>query len=163
MKSAPFAIGCGYDVHRLAPSIPLRLCGLTIPFEMGLEANSDGDVALHALCDALLGAAALGDIGKHFPPSDNQYKGIDSRELLTRVVELLSLEGFTIGNVDLTIMAERPKIGKYIEEMKQILALYLGEQAGISIKATTCEKLGFVGREEGMAAMAVALLYRNNQ
>ena len=127
---------------------------------MGLEAHSDGDVALHALCDALLGAAALGDIGYHFPPSDDSYKGIDSRILLERVAALIASEGWSIGNIDLVIIAQAPKMLPYIEAMKASIAAILGKEVRISIKATTTEHLGYIGRKEGIAAQAVALLYR---
>lgn len=158
--SCPFSVGTGFDVHRLAVGYPLRICGVEIPYEMGLEAHSDGDVALHALCDALLGAAALGDIGYHFPPSDNNYKGIDSRILLERVASLVASEDWSIGNIDLVIIAQAPKMLPYIEAMKESIAAILGKEVRISIKATTTEHLGYTGRKEGIAAQAVALLYR---
>lgn len=160
MSKLPFAVGLGYDVHRLKEGIPLRLCGVTIPFHKGLDAHSDGDVALHALCDALLGALALGDIGKHFPPNDDTYKNINSCQLLQQVVLMIREKGYAVGNVDLTILAEKPKIMKHIPAMQEALQPILGVGVPISIKATTNEQLGFVGREEGIAAHAVALVYR---
>lgn len=156
----PFSVGIGYDVHKFAPNIPLVICGVTIPYEMGLEAHSDGDVALHALADALLGAAALGDIGKHFPPNDMAYKGIDSRLLLQRVVALLHQETWQIANVDIVIIAQAPKMAPHIEDMRRSLAQILGEEVRISVKATTTEHLGFTGRKEGIAAQATALIYQ---
>lgn len=161
MSHVRITTGIGYDVHRLASGRKLRLCGVEIPFHLGLEAHSDGDVAIHALCDALLGAAALGDIGKLFPPSAPQYKDADSRDLLKEVVGLLHQKGFTPGNVDITIIAEEPKIGPYVPQMRSVLSLVLGSEVLISIKATTNERLGFAGRQEGIAALATCLLYRN--
>ncbi len=158
--TCPFSIGSGFDVHRFIPNRPLIICGVEIPYEMGLEAHSDGDVAFHAITDALLGAAALGDIGKHFPPEDNSYKNIDSRILLEKVLVLLKKEKWNIGNIDLTIIAEKPKILPFIEKMHLSLRQSLGDAVQISIKATTTEKLGFLGRKEGMAAQAVALLFK---
>ncbi len=157
----PFSVGIGYDVHRLASGIPLKICGVEIEHEMGLEAHSDGDVALHALSDALLGAAALGDIGQHFPPSDDAYKGIDSTILLDRVVTLLHEKGWRVGNVDLVIIAQAPKMAPHIPKMKEVLSRFLGEEVQISIKATTTEHLGFTGRKEGIAALATTLLCRH--
>lgn len=154
-----FRIGSGYDVHRLAVGRPLVLCGVHIPAEYGEEAHSDGDVALHALCDAMLGALALGDIGHLFPDTDPRYKNIDSRILLretySRVVEL----GWQIANTDLTILLQAPKLAPYINAMRNTLATDLNlDIAQVSIKATTTERLGFVGRGEGIAAEAVVLL-----
>lgn len=156
-----FRIGSGYDVHRLAVGRPLVLCGVHIPAEYGEEAHSDGDVALHALCDAMLGALALGDIGHLFPDTDPRYKNIDSRILLretySRVVEL----GWQIANTDLTILLQAPKLAPYINAMRNTLATDLNlDIAQVSIKATTTERLGFVGRGEGIAAEAVVLLQR---
>ncbi len=156
-----FRIGSGYDVHRLAVGRPLVLCGVHIPSEYGEEAHSDGDVALHALCDAMLGALALGDIGLLFPDTDPRYKNIDSRILLretySRVVEL----GWQIANTDLTILLQAPKLAPYINAMRNTLATDLNlDMAQVSIKATTTERLGFVGRGEGIAAEAVVLLQR---
>ena len=156
-----FRIGSGYDVHRLSVGRPLVLCGVHIPSEYGEEAHSDGDVALHALCDAMLGALALGDIGHLFPDTDPRYKNIDSRILLretySRVVEL----GWQIANTDLTILLQAPKLAPYINAMRNTLATDLNlDMAQVSIKATTTERLGFVGRGEGIAAEAVVLLQR---
>ena len=152
-------IGYGYDVHRLTEGRPLVLGGVTIPWEKGLLGHSDADVMLHALMDALLGAAALGDIGHLFPDSDQRYRGIDSRKLLRRVAVLLEQAGYTVGNVDLTLVAQRPKIAPYIDDMRTNIAADLGVSiTRVSVKATTEEGLGFTGTGEGMAAHAVALL-----
>lgn len=152
-------IGQGYDVHKLTENRDLILCGVKIPYEKGLLGHSDADVALHALSDALLGAAALGDIGKHFPDTDERFKGADSMMLLKEVVRLITEKGYVISNVDITIIAQRPKIGGYIEEMRQNVATALSVAIdAVSVKATTTEKLGFEGRGEGISAMAVALL-----
>ncbi len=152
-------IGFGYDVHRLVEGRELWLCGVKIDHALGLLGHSDADVAIHALCDALLGAACLRDIGYHFPDSDPRYKGIDSRVLLREVVGLLDAEGYELGNCDLTICAERPKINPHIPAMQAQLAQCLGCDAGqVSVKATTTEKLGFTGREEGISAYAVVLI-----
>jgi 2-C-methyl-D-erythritol 2,4-cyclodiphosphate synthase len=152
-------VGFGYDVHRLVEGRPLILGGIRIPHVKGLDGHSDADVLVHALMDALLGAAGLRDIGYYFPPSDPAFKGADSVQLLTKVVALLKEEGWQPVNVDLTLLAERPKINPHVEAMRARLAeaLHL-EPRRIGIKATTNEGLGFVGREEGMAAYAVALL-----
>ena len=152
-------IGHGYDVHRLVPGRRLILCGVEIPHHLGLLGHSDADVAVHALCDALLGAAALGDIGRHFPDTDPAYAGADSLLLLGRVMELLRTEGWQVENADLTILAQRPKLMPFIPQMRQNLARAMGVPVtAVSVKATTEEGLGFTGREEGMAAHAVALL-----
>ena len=152
-------IGYGYDVHRLTEGRPLVLGGVTIPWEKGLLGHSDTDVMLHALTDALLGAAALGDIGHLFPDSDQRYRGIDSRKLLRRVAVLLEQEGYAVGNVDVTLVAQRPKIAPYIDDMRTNIAADLGVSiTRVSVKATTEEGLGFTGTGEGMAAHAVALL-----
>ena len=152
-------IGYGYDVHRLTAGRSLVLGGVTIPWERGLLGHSDADVLLHALMDALLGAAALGDIGKLFPDSDPRYRGIDSRKLLRRVAVLLEREGYAVGNVDMTLVAQRPKVAPYIEAMRANIAADLGvSSTRVSVKATTEEGLGFTGTGEGMAAHAVALL-----
>lgn len=157
-----FRIGHGYDVHALAEGLNLRLGGVTIPHEKGLVAHSDGDVAVHAICDALLGAAALGDIGLHFPDTDMRYKGVDSLVLLRRTVQLLSQAGYSIGNVDCTIIMQRPKLRPHIDRMRQTLAGCMGIGAEcVSVKATTTEHLGFTGREEGVAVHAVALIYES--
>lgn len=153
--------GLGYDVHRLVEGRELWLCGIRLPHEKGLLGHSDADVALHALCDALLGAAALGDIGKHFPPSDDRYKGIDSKILLERCVAMVRENGYEIGNVDITICAERPKINPHVAEMRKCVADVMQIPCeDVSIKATTTEKLGFTGREEGISAYATALIER---
>lgn len=157
-----FRIGNGFDVHRLVEGRPCIICGVDIPFELGLLGHSDADVALHALADALLGAAALGDIGKHFPDTDPRWKGADSRMLLRRVVEILAGEGFRPCNADITIMAQAPKMLPHIEAMRANVAADLAVDLGrVSVKATTTEKLGFTGRKEGIAAMATALVVRN--
>ena len=157
-----FRVGTGFDVHALVEGRPLVLCGVTVPWEKGLLGHSDADVALHALMDALLGAAALGDIGKHFPDTDDRYKGADSRMLLETVAKLLDAEGWKVNNVDVTIIAQRPKLAPFIPQMKKTVAQDLGVDAGaVNIKATTTEKLGFTGRGEGIAAEAIASLIRN--
>ena len=154
-------IGTGFDVHRLTEGRKLILCGIEIPFEKGLLGHSDADVAVHALMDAMLGAAAMGDIGRHFPDTDDAYKGISSMILLQKVRELIEQEGFRLGNADITIMAQRPKLSPYIEKMRTNIAAVLGMDAGsINVKATTTEKLGFVGRQEGIAAEAVCTINR---
>ena len=156
-----FRVGNGFDVHKFAENRELWLCGVKVPHDMGLLGHSDADVALHALCDALLGAASMRDIGFHFPDTDPAYKGADSRVLLRRVVELIAAEGFSIGNVDVTIIAQKPKLLPYIPEMISTVAQDLGIDAGrVSVKATTTERLGFTGRGGGMAAMATALIAR---
>lgn len=152
-------IGLGYDVHQLVPDRPLWLGGIEIPHTLGLLGHSDADVLLHAICDALLGAAALGDIGKHFPDNDPQYKNIDSKILLRHCNELLSANGYRVGNIDSIIVAQRPKVGPYILQMRQTIANILGIDPGaVSVKATTTEHLGFEGREEGISAHAVVIL-----
>jgi len=152
-------IGQGFDAHAFKEGGRLVLGGVEIPHDKGLAAHSDGDVALHALCDALLGAAALGDIGHHFPDKDPQFKGIDSRILLRRVAGLLREAGFTVGNVDVTIVAQAPRLAPYIELMRAHIAEDLGLAAGaVSVKATTTERMGFTGRGEGIAAFAIALI-----
>lgn len=154
-------VGTGFDVHQLKEGLPLVLGGVKIPFEKGLLGHSDADVLVHALMDALLGAAALGDIGRHFPDTDPQYRGISSMELLRRVKGLLDKDGWRVGNVDITLMAQRPKIKSLIGDMTDNLSKTLDlETCRINIKGTTTERLGFVGREEGIAAQAVCLLYR---
>ena len=152
-------IGHGYDVHRFCDGDFITLGGVRIPHKYGLLAHSDGDVLLHALSDALLGAAALGDIGKHFPDTDPQFKGADSRVLLRHVVGIVQAKGWKVGNVDATIVAQAPKMAPHIENMRQLIAEDLQvELDQINVKATTTEKLGFTGREEGIAVHAVALL-----
>ncbi len=155
-------IGTGFDVHRFADDRELWLCGIKVPHDQGLLGHSDADVAIHALCDALLGALALGDIGKHFPDSDPQYKGIDSKKLLVEVCGLIGRQGWSVGNADITIMAERPKLRPYIDSMRECLAEVMGlGPERISVKATTTEGLGFTGRREGIAAQAAVLLCRS--
>lgn len=155
-------IGHGYDVHRLTENRKLILGGVTIPYEKGLLGHSDADVLLHAISDSLLGAAALGDIGKHFPDSDPQYKGIDSRILLRHVVNLLKEFGYSIGNIDATIIAQRPKLASYIEEMIKNVAADCDVSADVvNIKATTEEGLGFSGEGLGISAHAVCTIYKN--
>ena len=152
-------IGQGYDAHRFEPGKPLVLGGVPIAHDEGLKAHSDGDVLIHALCDALLGAAGLGDIGRHFPDSDPAYAGADSRELLRRVVVQLQDRGWQVGNVDLTAVAQRPKLASYIDAMRQVLAVDLRvNPQQVNVKATTTEGMGFTGRGEGIAAHAVALI-----
>jgi len=152
-------VGMGFDVHRLVEGRPLWLGGVNIPWERGLLGHSDADVAIHALCDALLGAAALRDIGYHFPDTDPRYKGIDSRLLLRHVMRLLDEQGYRLGNCDITICAEQPKLNPHIPAMQQELAACMDCEPGqVSIKATTTEKLGYTGRGEGIAAYAVALI-----
>lgn len=156
-----FRIGHGYDVHALADGLRLVLGGVEIPHSKGCVAHSDGDVAIHALCDALLGAAALGDIGLHFPDSSDEFRGINSRILLRRVAALLREKGYEIGNVDCTIQMQRPKLRPYIDRMREAMAEDLGIGADrVSVKATTTERLGFEGREEGVSVSAVALIFR---
>ena len=152
-------IGHGYDVHRLVPDRALILGGVHIPHSLGLLGHSDADVLVHAVMDALLGAAALGDIGKLFPDTDPQYAGIDSLLLLDRVRERIAAAGYGIGNIDVTVIAQKPKLAPYIPEMRQNLSRVLGvDENRINIKATTEERLGFTGSEEGMACHAVCLL-----
>jgi 2-C-methyl-D-erythritol 2,4-cyclodiphosphate synthase len=152
-------IGHGFDAHRFAAGRPLVLGGVTIPHDYGLEAHSDGDVVIHALGDALLGAAALGDIGAHFPDSSDSYADIDSRILLRAVIALLAEHGWRLGNADITIVAQAPKLAPYIRQMREILADDMQcDAAEVSVKATTTEKMGYIGREEGIAAHAVVLL-----
>ncbi|WP_298438792.1 2-C-methyl-D-erythritol 2,4-cyclodiphosphate synthase [Geobacter sp.] len=154
-------IGHGYDVHCLVEGRKLILGGVDIPWEKGLLGHSDADVLLHAISDAILGALALGDIGKHFPDTDPQYKGADSRKLLRHVMELAGQNGYRLGNLDATIVAQRPKLAPHIPEMRANIAADLGaETERINVKATTTEQLGFAGRGEGIAAYAVVLLER---
>lgn len=157
-------IGNGYDVHALAEGLPLWLGGVRIDSPVGCIAHSDGDVAIHALCDALLGALALGDIGKHFPDTSAEFKGIDSKILLRRVMDLIERDGWSVVNVDVTIAMQRPKLAPYIVAMRECMASIMGCSAGqVSVKATTTEKLGFVGRGEGCEVYAVALLEQKNE
>lgn len=155
-------IGHGYDVHRLTEDRDLILGGVKIPYEKGLLGHSDADVCVHALMDAILGAAALGDIGQHFPDTDERYKGADSLELLREVCELIENIGYSLGNADITIIAQRPKLAPYIEQMRENIADFCGVDIhDIHVKATTTEHLGFEGRGEGISAHAVALLIRS--
>jgi len=152
-------VGFGFDVHSLEEGIPFYLGGVLIQHTKGAKGHSDADVVLHAVCDALLGAAALGDIGKHFPDTSSEFKGIDSKILLKRVVELLSSKGYKTGNVDVSLVLEKPKIAPYISQMQQAIAEVMNMDTGcISVKATTNERMGYVGREEGVAAYAVVLI-----
>ena len=152
-------VGQGYDVHQLVSGRKLILGGVTIPYQLGLAGHSDADVLIHALCDALLGAAAKGDIGQHFPDSDARYRDADSRQLLRHVMQLLVDDGWLVGNADLTIIAEAPKLAPFLPEMRNLLAADMRiDQQQLNIKATTTEKLGFCGRGEGIAAMAVVML-----
>lgn len=152
-------IGHGYDAHRFMVGRPLIIGGVTIPHDMGMEAHSDGDVLVHALCDALLGAAGLGDIGRHFPDNSDEFAGIDSRILLRRVILQLHQHELTVGNADITLIAQAPKMAPYIMTMRDNLAADLQVSAGrINVKATTTERMGFTGRKEGIAAHAVVLL-----
>lgn len=154
-------IGTGYDVHRLTEGRKLILCGVEIPWDLGLLGHSDADVALHALMDAMLGAAAMGDIGKHFPDTDPQYKGISSILLLKKTAELLQRSGYRLVNADVTIVAQKPKLLPYIPQMRKNIAEAVGcSEEAISVKATTTEKLGFEGRQEGISSQAVCLLQR---
>lgn len=152
-------IGHGFDVHRFGDGDHIVLGGVTIPFTQGFIAHSDGDVAIHALCDALLGAAGLGDIGQHFPDTSAEFENIDSRILLRKVVELIQAKGFAVGNADLTVVAQAPKITGHIPVMRENLAVDLGVNVDCcNVKATTTEQLGYTGRGEGIAAHAVVLL-----
>ncbi|HZK00007.1 MAG TPA: 2-C-methyl-D-erythritol 2,4-cyclodiphosphate synthase [Tissierellaceae bacterium] len=152
-------IGFGYDVHQLVEGRKLIIGGIEIPYEKGLLGHSDADVLIHAIMDSILGALALGDIGKHFPDSDMEYKDISSTILLGRVYRLMQKNGYEIGNIDSTIGAQRPKLAAYIEDMREIIAKVLNTDIeNINIKATTTEKLGFVGREEGISSYSVCLL-----
>ena len=154
-------IGQGFDVHQLETGLPLIIGGVLIPHSKGIVAHSDGDVLIHAICDALLGAANLGDIGKHFPDTSDEFKGIDSKKLLTKTVQLIRLQGYEINNIDCTLCLEKPKIMKFVPEMKEAISKAAGISIDeISIKATTNEKLGYIGREEGVSAMAITLLLK---
>jgi 2-C-methyl-D-erythritol 2,4-cyclodiphosphate synthase len=156
-----FRVGQGYDVHALVPGRRLVIGGVEIPFERGLLGHSDGDVLLHAITDALLGAAALGDIGKFFPDSDDRYRNADSRVLLKTVAERVRESGWRIENIDATVIAERPKIAPYVDAMRAAIAACCSlESAAVSVKGKTSEKLGALGRSEGIAAQAVALLVK---
>ncbi|HIP76681.1 MAG TPA: 2-C-methyl-D-erythritol 2,4-cyclodiphosphate synthase [Psychromonas hadalis] len=154
-------IGHGFDVHKFGGQGPIFIAGVEITYEQGLIAHSDGDVAIHALCDAMLGALALGDIGRHFPDTDAQYAGVDSKILLKTVFELAKDRGYKMGNLDLTIVAQAPKMSPYIDQMSQTLASILETSTdNVNVKATTTEKLGYTGRKEGIATHAVVLLLK---
>jgi len=157
-----FKIGNGFDVHQVKEGLPMFLGGVQIDSPVGFVAHSDGDVAIHALCDALLGCLALGDIGHHFPDNSDEFLGIDSKILLKRVCSLISDKGWKIGNCDITIALQAPKIGKYVPQMREVLAGVMGIAPDcVSVKATTTEKLGFVGRCEGCEVWASALIYQD--
>ena len=161
VKMPQFRVGTGYDVHKLVPERKLILCGVEVPYELGLLGHSDADVALHALSDALLGAAALGDIGKHFPDTDERFKGADSAKLLEHVVHLVEEKDWQVNNVDVTIIAQKPKLASYIPAMRSRVAQVLKiDEDCVNVKATTTEKLGFTGRGEGIAAEAIASLVK---
>ncbi len=152
-------IGHGYDVHRFAKDRDLYIGGIKIDYELGLDGHSDADVLIHAVCDALLGAAALGDIGKHFPDTDERYKGIDSKLLLKEVINLINSKGYEVENIDATVIAQEPKLAKYIDSMRECLAQIMQINLdSVNIKATTEESLGFTGRKEGIAAHCVCLI-----
>lgn len=154
-------VGMGFDVHAFAPERELWLGGILVPHHLGLQGHSDADVLIHAICDALLGAAAMRDIGYHFSDKDPVFKGIDSKVLLKKTIELLAESGWQVGNIDATICAERPKLLNYIPQMQTTLAQVMGiDVEDVSIKATTTERLGFTGREEGISAYAVALIQK---
>ena len=154
-------IGQGYDVHAIAEGLTMHLGGMVVSDQIGFVAHSDGDVAIHALCDALLGALALGDIGKHFPDNSDRWKGIDSRILLRQVVGMLAERGWKPGNVDITIALQAPKIGSFVPAMREVLAADMGiDPDKVSVKATTTERLGFVGRGEGCEVWAIALVVK---
>jgi 2-C-methyl-D-erythritol 2,4-cyclodiphosphate synthase len=158
-----FRIGFGYDVHRLEKDMPFRLGGVDIEHEKGAVGHSDADVLIHAICDALLGAAAMGDIGTHFPDTDPAYRGIASTILLQRTMALLREQGYEVGNIDSTVCLQRPRIKPYIPGMRRQIARFLGvEEGAVSVKATTEEELGFTGRQEGVSAFAVALIQRSD-
>ena len=159
MSVFPYRIGHGYDVHALGGGLDLWLGGVRIPHVKGCIAHSDGDVAIHALCDAMLGALALGDIGQHFPDTSDEFRGIDSKILLRRVNDLIAAQGYQVANADITIAAQKPRLAPYIAQMRQTMADVLGvDVSQISVKATTTEHLGFTGREEGIAVWVSVLL-----
>jgi len=159
-----FRIGYGYDVHRLAEGETLWLGGVLIPHSKGTIAHSDGDVLIHALCDAMLGAAKMGDIGRHFPDTSLEFKNIDSKILLDKTNQLIATKNYRVGNIDVTVAAQQPKLKPFIPEMEQTIARILGlDEEAVSIKATTTEELGFEGREEGISVHAVVLLERDSK
>jgi 2-C-methyl-D-erythritol 2,4-cyclodiphosphate synthase len=154
-------IGFGYDVHPLVPGRPLVLGGVTIPYERGLDGHSDADVVIHALCDAMLGALALGDLGQHFPSTDERWRGVSSLHLLQHVNQLLAAQQYALGNADITVVAQRPRLAPYVQHMVQTLATTVGvDPAQMSVKATTTDGLGFIGEGIGIAAYAVCLCWR---
>ncbi len=156
-------IGQGFDVHKFGGLGPITLGGVKIPYEQGLVAHSDGDVALHALCDALLGAVAEGDIGRHFPDTDEKWKGADSRALLRHVYQIVKNKGYKLGNLDITVIAQVPKMAPYIDAMRHQIATDLETDiSNVNLKATTTEKLGFTGRKEGIACEAVVIIQKSN-
>jgi 2-C-methyl-D-erythritol 2,4-cyclodiphosphate synthase len=158
-----FRIGYGYDVHRLAEGESLWLGGVLVPYSKGTVAHSDGDVLIHALCDAMLGAAKMGDIGRHFPDTSSDYKNIDSKILLVKTNELIATKSYRVGNLDVTVAAQKPRLMPFIPEMEETIARILGIDVDtVSIKATTTEELGFEGREEGISVHAVVLLEKTN-
>ena len=160
-NTCPVRVGSGYDVHAMAPGLPMWLGGVRIEAPVGFVAHSDGDVAIPALCDALLGCRAMGDIGHHFPDNSDTWKGADSKDLLRRVLALVCTDGWAVGNADITIALQRPKIAAYVPLMRTTLAAILGvPEDCVSVKATTTEKMGFVGREEGCQVWATALLWK---
>ncbi len=157
-------VGFGYDVHALVPNRELWLGGIKIEYSMGLQGHSDADVLIHSICDALLGAANMRDIGYHFPDTSGEYKGIDSKILLRETMLLLRNSGYSLSNIDVTVVAERPKLNPHIPEMKRVIATVLQvDEEDISIKATTTEKLGFTGRQEGIAAYATVLIQKQDE
>lgn len=159
MSNCNFKIGMGFDVHRLVEGRELWICGVNIPYHLGLLGHSDADVAIHALCDAMLGAACLRDIGYHFPDTSAETLNVDSKILLAKTIDLIASRGYRVGNVDATVCAERPKINPHVPAMKACLAHVMGiDEDDVSIKATTTERLGFTGREEGISAYAVVLI-----
>ena len=163
ITSAGFRVGFGYDVHQLVPNRELWIGGVLIPFEQGLLGHSDADVLIHAICDALLGAANMRDIGYHFPDTSDETLDMDSKIILKKTIELIATKGYVLGNIDATICAERPKMNPHIPQMQQCLAEVIGcDPDQISIKATTTERLGFTGRQEGMAAYATVLITSPN-
>lgn len=162
-KDCEIRVGMGYDVHPFVKDRPLILGGIKIPSLFGLAGHSDADVLLHAVCDALLGAAGLGDIGRHFPDSDPKYKGISSLVLLQKVLEMINQTGYAVGNIDVTVVAQKPRIAPYRDQMIRTISQATGlKTSQLSIKATTTEGLGFTGREEGIAVYAVCLIYRKS-
>lgn len=163
-KNCPFRVGNGYDVHQMKEGLPMWLGGVRIEDSaVGFVAHSDGDVAIHALCDALLGCLALGDIGHHFPDTGDEWAGIDSKILLSKVISMLSEKGWAVGNADITIALQKPKIAKYVPLMRKTLADVIGvDEDQVSVKATTTEKMGFVGRCEGCQVWATALIWRKS-